>query len=268
MNGDQTHAAAETLPDGEIRVLIPGGTAVLLDGPGASKWRLDLDPAVDTIASRALGTDMAIAQEPAPPTHPDPTSVAWPEAIACPYKPAGIFRGWYEFEERYPPPGFRRAVQHISERQIEHAAFVDPLQLRHDWLAEQFPVPGGGALDWNKAAVVAWMRHHIDLSCQRRHARHHPPAMPAAEARPVPPAPAPKAAPKTWRMEFKPLSALNPIPRICSLHVERDDHGRAVLAVVFRLPDGRDAHGAKVKLSVDESQALAEVLAGVARARP
>lgn len=265
MNGDQT-PAAETLPDGSIRVLIPGGTALLMDGGSATKWQLD--PAVDTIASRALGTDMAIAQEPAPPTHRDPTSVAWPEAIACPYKPAGIFRGWYEFEERYPPPGFRRAVQHISERQIEHAAFVDPLQLRHDWLAEQFPVPGGGALDWDKAAVVAWMRHHIDLSCQRRQARHHPPVPPVAEARPVPAAPAPQAAPRTWRMEFKPLSALNPIPRICSLHVERDEHGRAVIAVVFLLPNGRDQHGAKVKLPTTAATELGEVLAGMARVKP
>lgn len=265
MNGDQM-PAAKTLPDGETRAVALNAFTAELTEPGAPLWRMD--PTVDTIASRALGGDMTIAHQVAPATHPDPASVPWPDGIGCPFWPAGMYRGWYVFEERYPPPGFRRAVQYISERQIQFAEFMEPLQLRVDWLATHFPVHGGNFGDWDTAAVVAWLRHHIGLSCQRRNARPHREQPAQASAVVTPPAPAPVAAPTTWRMEFKPLSAVNPIPRICSLHAERDGHGRVVVAVVFRLPNGSDAHGAKVKLSAEESRGLGEVLAGVARAKP
>jgi hypothetical protein len=223
---------------------------------------------VNRIAAQALGTDMDHA---APiPTHPNPASVPWPDAIACPFRPHGMRGEWYVFEERYAPPGYARQQVYLSDRQIKFGEIIRPLGLREDWLAERFPMPGGNCLEWDIVAVVRWIRHHIAEAPNRRrdHARDYARRDDAQAALPDP-APAPQQeAPKIWGMRREPWSQPHGVADVRTLTVTRDDKGKRAVALTIFVPGMRDLISVGVKLPEQAAQELSDVLAGVVRARP
>lgn len=218
---------------------------------------------VRRMASIALGVDMghspgAVRQAAvdAFPTHPNPASVAWPGQIACPYRPVGMRDGYYMFEERYPARGYGRRQVYLSDRQLRFGEIAGPLDLREDWLAEQFPVAGGNFEEWDIVAVVAWIRHHITAATTTRRDRgqRDTPKLVAAEPRP---------APETWSMHFEPSSPSNSVAAVRSLTITRDDRGKRSVALTISLPGARDLISVGVKLPGAASLELADVLRGV-----
>ena len=229
---------------------------------------------VNRIAARALGTDMDHATP--VPTHPNPASVPWPDAIACPFRPHGMRGEWYVFEERYAPPGYARRQVYLSDRQIRFGEIIRPLGLREDWLAERFPMAGGNCLEWDIVAVVRWIRHHIHEAPNRRrdHARDYtrrddaPAAVQAAS--PASQALAPRQeAPRTWAMRFDPASQPHAIAAVRTVTVSRDDNNwKRLVALTISVPGMRDLISVGVKLPEQAAQELSDVLAGVVRAKP
>lgn len=203
-------------------------------------------------------------------THPNPESVPWPDPIGCPFRPFGMRGPWYVFEERYPAPGHARRQVYLSDRQIRFGEIIAPLNLREDWLAEQFPVPGGDFEEWDIVAVVRWIRHHTAEAPNRRrdHARRED--APAAVQAQAPQRPAPQQeAPRTWAMRFDPASQTHAIAAVRTVTVSRDDNNwKRLVALTISVPGMRDLISVGVKLPEQAAQELADVLAGVVRAKP
>lgn len=206
-------------------------------------------------------------------THPDPTSVPWPDAIGCPYRPWGRRGRWYVFEERFPPIGYGAKQVYLSEHQITFGEIAAPLNLREDWLAESFPDHGADFGCWDIQGVAAWLRHHIAVAPDRRRdhaaskARGQTP--PHAIAPPVQPQepPPPREAPTTWSMLFDPSSATHAVAAIRTAWVTRDDKGRRHVVLTISLPGMRDLVSVGVKLPETAARELADVLCGTVRAR-
>lgn len=228
---------------------------------------------VNRIAARALGTDLDHATP--VPTHPNPASVPWPDAIACPFRPHGMRGEWYVFEERYAPPGYARRQVYLSDRQIRFGEIIRPLGLREDWLAERFPMSGGNCLEWDIVAVVRWIRHHIAEAPTRRrdHARDYARRDDApATVQAAPPASqalAPRQeAPRTWAMRFEPASQTHAIAAVRTVTVSRDDNNwKRLVALTISVPGMRDLISVGVKLPEHAAQELSDVLAGIVRER-
>jgi len=213
---------------------------------------------MDQAIAAAIGLPVEqVRADLAAPTVPvlDPTLVEWPGTIACPYRPLWRQGPWYVFEERYPPRGHGPVRLFLSDHQIDHGEVADPLNLRQDWLAMNFPGPDGGFEEWDVEAVAAWLRHHIATAQPRRRghgARQDDPVR--AEAPP---------APRKFAFECgTPLGQTNPIPRMRSVAAERGDDGRVTLAVTFLLPNHTDVHALRQVLPPSAAADLAAVLLG------
>lgn len=222
------------------------------------------------IAAQALGTDADHAVMVRPErTHPNPTTVDWPDWRACPWWPLRREGDYLLFEERRPQHGYGPRQLAISDYQVRRCLFVELLDLRLDWLAEHFPAPGAADYDWDQVAVVRWLRHHVDMAPERRrdHARRRGAQTPAPAAIASPPAP-PEKAPTEWAFNFDPDAQPGRDARLRSLTARRNAVGWIVLAATLEIRGQRDLHATKVTIPLTAAQELSDVLAGVVRAKP